>query len=97
LDRKDAIRLAQLRHQGSACPLCQRRWFEDDLRWHGGSPRVDHCHTSGRIRGLICGPCNLGMAAIDKGDEWIARAVAYRDGGLWLGTWAAYQAEFDLR
>ena len=34
---------------------------------------VDHCHTSGKIRGLVCGPCNLALGQA-KNDP--ARLVA---------------------
>ncbi len=66
--------------QGRCCIVCggppvQRR---------GGNRaklHVDHCHTSGLVRGLLCPRCNLGMGFIDDA-EWLARALDYRDRAL---------------
>lgn len=40
--------------QGGLCMVCR----ED-----GGVRRlhVDHCHTTGKVRGLLCGRCNIGI------------------------------------
>jgi len=37
---------------------------------------VDHCHTTGRVRGLLCDRCNTRLAALDN-LEWKARAEVY--------------------
>ncbi len=38
---------------------------------------LDHCHTTGRIRGLLCGPCNRALAPLERSPVWVRRAVAY--------------------
>lgn len=40
--------------------------------------RVDHCHKTGATRKIICGGCNIRMGGIDD-DEWLVKAIAYRD------------------
>jgi len=75
-----AIRMRQLAHQQGKCGLC-------DVPVEGAAIHAlvaDHCHRSGRLRGVLCAACNLAMAAIDRGDDWIARAVRYRDSGVWF-------------
>ena len=51
-----------------ACPACGR----DDRPLV-----VDHCHDSGAIRGLLCGPCNSGMGMFGDSVEAMRGAVAY--------------------
>lgn len=37
---------------------------------------VDHCHTTGKVRGMLCMHCNWKLAALEH-DEWRKRAYAY--------------------
>lgn len=54
--------------QGHACAICR----EPVEKFH-----VDHCHGSGLVRGLLCGPCNKGIGQL-KDDLGVLRsAVAY--------------------
>ncbi len=58
--------------QGLRCPLCSRR-----LSLGGHADHVDHCHHTGKVRAVLCGPCNrmLGMAG-DSADV-LRRAAVY--------------------
>jgi len=59
-----------LARQGGVCALC------------GGTmerPVVDHCHQTGRVRGILCHPCNIKLPAVeDMG--WVMLAWAYLEG-----------------
>ena len=59
------------RFQGNRCAICERAT--------GARKRlsVDHCHTTGQVRGLLCGPCNkmLGHARDEVG--FFERAISY--------------------
>ncbi len=50
------------------CPICKRPLER---------PCIDHCHTSGEVRGVICTRCNsgLGMFGDDEATMW--RAMEY--------------------
>ncbi|HXB13569.1 MAG TPA: endonuclease VII domain-containing protein [Bacteroidia bacterium] len=40
------------------------------------SPRIDHCHDRGHVRGLLCGNCNTGLGFFrDRSDLMIKAAI----------------------
>lgn len=38
---------------------------------------VDHCHETGKVRQLLCHPCNSGMGLLGDNIETLQRAIAY--------------------
>lgn len=38
---------------------------------------VDHCHDTGKVRGLLCDKCNTGIGSLSDSLEGILQAVAY--------------------
>lgn len=49
------------------CRLCES---QDKLR-------VDHCHETQRVRGILCHPCNVRLGFVEKKFEWFDRALDY--------------------
>lgn len=57
--------------QDGKCALCDR------------SPtHVDHCHSTGIVRGLLCTWCNSSLGRIDDDPNWAERALVYRSKGV---------------
>lgn len=40
---------------------------------------VDHCHTTGLVRGLLCNECNRGMGLLKDSAELLRKAADYLD------------------
>lgn len=55
-----------LEKQCNECALCSR------------NPEVvDHCHKTGKVRGILCGYCNMQIVKIDTDKEWLKRSLNY--------------------
>jgi hypothetical protein len=61
----DLLVLAQL----NLCAIC--------LRYFGKQLHVDHDHTTGRIRGLLCGKCNKAIGLLDDRPQRADAAAKY--------------------
>lgn len=56
-------------HQNYRCNIC------NDPESYTGSLHVDHCHTSGLLRGLLCGRCNRAIGLLGDDVESLERAL----------------------
>ena len=61
--------LALLEQQSFRCDICTTEISE-------GSLYVDHCHASGKIRGILCNRCNIGLASIER-PGYLKSALSY--------------------
>lgn len=64
---------AMLAAQNGACAICKSTDPQD--RW--GRFHVDHCHTTGKVRGLLCSHCNTGLGKFYDNTETLAEAIRY--------------------
>jgi Recombination endonuclease VII len=58
---------AMVAQQGGVCRICKTKPARPLF--------VDHCHASGRVRGLLCHPCNASLGFM-RDDPVIAAAAA---------------------
>jgi hypothetical protein len=40
-------------------------------------PHLDHSHTTGKIRRLLCGGCNSAVGKIELDPMWLPRVLRY--------------------
>lgn len=61
---------AMLTEQNGRCAICRN---EPDAR----GLVVDHCHATGRVRGLLCVPCNVGLGNFAENEAIMRSAIEY--------------------
>lgn len=44
-----------------------------------GEKYIDHCHSSGRVRGVLCNKCNTGLGMFKDSRELLSKAITYLD------------------
>lgn len=54
----------KLNEQNNKCDICNR-----DMNDYGKIFCVDHNHKTGKVRGLLCDPCNYGLGFYEKHKE----------------------------
>jgi len=64
--------LTMLEAQNNACAICGTKDTGNRKAFH-----VDHCHDTGKIRGLLCGNCNSGIGNLRDDINLLQRAIAY--------------------
>ncbi len=69
--------------QNGGCAVCDKKLVNqfDTQRDFGIAPenlaRVDHCHLSGAVRGLLCFNCNIGLGKFQDDIETLLAAARY--------------------
>lgn len=74
-----------LEKQGGKCAICTEPIeFVDNAGRHGNVGDVavvDHCHSSDKIRGILCGYCNVGIGSFRDNTEYLLGAIKYLSSG----------------
>jgi hypothetical protein len=71
--------------QGSRCAICRTKTPRGRGEW-----AVDHDHTTGKVRGLLCTKCNTGIGLFDDDPARLRAAIKYLVG-------ATAESEQDAR
>ena len=65
-----------LEEQEHSCKLCSKP-FESLMQKH---LHIDHCHENGKVRGLLCMQCNVGLGMLGDNEAGLLKALAYVKG-----------------
>jgi len=57
--------------QGGACAICGK------IPPNGRSLHIDHNHSTGKVRGLLCFRCNFGMSYFSEDIEMFEKVLKY--------------------
>jgi hypothetical protein len=69
---------AMNKNQNGKCLICKKpESVIDRRRKKTRRLSIDHCHTTNKIRGLLCGRCNLGIGMLDHSINILKNAIKY--------------------
>lgn len=63
---------ALFKKQNGKCAICL-----NDMEIMGHHTHVDHCHTTGVVRGILCRHCNRGLGAFKDNETSLRNAINY--------------------
>jgi len=59
--------------QNSLCKICS---------CHLDTPQIDHCHTTGKVRGLLCRNCNTSLGLLKENTNTLHSMIQYINDNL---------------
>jgi len=73
MNLSDSFYAETLEKQNGKCAICKAEKY-DRL---GRRFAIDHCHDTGKIRGLLCSQCNVALGMFKDSEEVLENAIKY--------------------
>lgn len=68
--------LEMFRQQRGACKICNVA-VQEHGKDRARTGHVDHCHTTGKVRGILCKACNTALGAVKDNVSILRAAIQY--------------------
>lgn len=69
-----------LASQHGSCAICKQK---SSTKTRGFRMFIDHCHATGKVRGLLCGNCNFAIGHLQDSPELCEVAAEYLRAASW--------------
>ena len=79
--------LEQFNNQNRVCAICENPYGGKSRYGNFKKHSLDHCHKTGKLRGVLCSPCNSSVAVIGGETMWIGPPILYNDGMAYIKRW----------
>lgn len=67
-----------LKYQNSVCAICKQKETRKDSHSNNVTKlSIDHCHKSGKVRGILCNKCNNGLGRFKDDIKLLKSAIDY--------------------
>jgi len=69
-----------LKRQKGVCAICKK---QEKIKYSNGKVKtkrrmaIDHCHKTGKVRGLLCHFCNVGLGNFKDNKKLLLKAIKY--------------------
>ena len=63
--------------QNHSCAICLSKESKTDKNFH-----VDHCHSTNKVRGVLCNNCNLALGNAKDNTETIQKSIHYLENSI---------------
>jgi phage FluMu protein Com len=70
-------KVKMLEEQNYSCLCCGNVLDTSRSQGHTNVAHVDHCHTNGHVRGILCGRCNTVLGQVNEDTEVLHSLIAY--------------------
>jgi len=65
-----------LEKQNGLCGICGEKFTDSKTKNADTKLCIDHCHSTGRVRGLLCRKCNLALQVVEN-TLFVQKAISY--------------------